>query len=204
MNRGVKLAFALVAVAALAGTLGYRLHACCELRAQAGWRLIEPEPIEGQLPEIGLQDQDGDTRRLDRWRGKSLVLNFWATWCEPCKRELPHLARLAEALADGQARVLLVSVDQSWTDVARQAGQLQEAADADPAWGRAAAMLRGELPNVEILRDPGEKLARALGTTRYPETYLVGSDGRLRYRCVGPKAWGRAEAIAFMQRVLKP
>jgi len=72
---------------------------------------LPPLKLAANLPEVSLLDRDGVQRGFDHWRGQSLIVNFWATWCAPCRREMPLLERLqAENAADG-FQVVGVAVD---------------------------------------------------------------------------------------------
>lgn len=70
-----------------------------------------PQPIAGALPDISFQDQLGNTRRLSDWKGRPLLVNFWAPWCEPCREEIPFLERLSVQRAPEGLQVVGVAVD---------------------------------------------------------------------------------------------
>lgn len=76
--------------------------------ASAWWWFERPDP----LPEFALPDLSGDIRRSEEWRGEVLVLNFWATWCKPCREEMPMLASLQSELGDAGLQVVGVAVDE--------------------------------------------------------------------------------------------
>ena len=68
--------------------------------------------IPDRLPEFSLQGRDGKPVSISAWAGKSLVINFWATWCAPCRREIPLLESLQHAWADRGVAVIGIAVDQ--------------------------------------------------------------------------------------------
>ena len=70
-----------------------------------------PLVLAEKLPEISLLDRDGVTRGFDHWSGRSLIVNFWATWCAPCRREIPLLERLQSEHAPDGFQVIGVAVD---------------------------------------------------------------------------------------------
>jgi thiol-disulfide isomerase/thioredoxin len=69
------------------------------------------QPIADALPDIAFQDQRGITRRLSDWKGRPLLVNFWASWCEPCREEIPFLERLSRQHASDGLQVIGVAVD---------------------------------------------------------------------------------------------
>ena len=73
----------------------------------------------GSAPELKLADAEGRERKLSEWRGKTVVVNFWATWCEPCREEMPSLERLKTRLAAKGFDVVAVNVGESPERVAR-------------------------------------------------------------------------------------
>jgi peroxiredoxin len=126
---------------------------------------------------------DGKAQRLADLRGKVVVLNFWATWCPPCVEEMPSLEKLhAKAGAIG-ALVLGVSVDR---DEAAYTGFLRE------------HQIR--FPNH---RDPSGRIALEYGTSMYPETYIIGKDGKIARKIVGPQNWDAPEWFEYLQALAK-
>ena len=103
----IVVATALVA-GATAGALIYRSRAP---EPAAPTAAVPPLKLAANLPEVSLLDREGVQRGFDHWRGQSLIVNFWATWCAPCRREMPLLEQLqAENAADG-FQVVGVAVD---------------------------------------------------------------------------------------------
>lgn len=192
----LRLFFLLLCVLAAGSTVAYRLHAASLAQQQAGWRVLQPQATKGLAPDFDLPSVGGDRVQLKELEGKTLLLNFWATWCAPCRQELPHLARLARELEGSGVVLLLVSVDEHLEAVASLAGELE---GQGPMGRASAALLRGRPSSVLSLWDPGERLASSYGTSRFPETYLIGPDGALHFRFIGPKAWGRDAVRDWVQ-----
>jgi thiol-disulfide isomerase/thioredoxin len=168
-----------------------------------GAQLLAPQALAGPAPALALADRSGARHTLDALRGRWLLVNFWATWCAPCRDELPHLAALAESLAGEPLVLVLVSVDESWQPIAAMAAELERAAPASDmprAWRAAAALLRAGPGPVLHLLDPAGSTAARWGSSKFPETYLVDPRGRLVEKYIGPKPWGLDPAIDYLRR----
>ena len=126
-----------------------------------------PASTAKRLPAVALTCMDGTGRRvrLDQLTGKPMVVNLWASWCQPCGQELPAFSRLA-ASAGHNLVVLGVSTKD------------------DP--GRAVAAGRDVGVRFANVFDPGTTVERSLGRTSLPVTVLVGADGGVRHVYAGP------------------
>jgi thiol-disulfide isomerase/thioredoxin len=126
---GAVLAAAAVAVACAAGGfLVYHLATPPRARLYAAPAPIAPEPppppvarVPELLPELALPGLDGTSHRLSDWRGRPLVVNFWATWCEPCRREIPLLKSLRRERAGDHLEIVGIAID--LRDTARKYAQ---------------------------------------------------------------------------------
>jgi peroxiredoxin len=116
-------------------------------------------------------------------RGEVVLLNFWATWCEPCEREMPAMQRLYERLAPAGLHLVAVSVD----EVAETANRFRD---------------RLQL-TFDVLSDPDKRVSDAYQTYRYPETLLIGRDGVVVERYVGPRDWDSPLYEARIRRLLE-
>jgi len=165
-------------VIALAGLALLALAACGERGPVQ--KLVPGE----RLPAARLERlEGGGASSLSEFRGKALIVNFWATWCEPCRREMPDLERLA-ALARGRgAEVVGITVD-SDLNLARE------------------FVLRNKL-SFPILVDRDMKFTGdALGIDAFPETFLVDAEGRLKARMKGAREWTSPDAVRALRAVL--
>lgn len=120
-------------------------------------------------PPIEVQRPDGSTVELSDLRGKVVFVNFWATWCTPCVKEIPDLEKLSGLMRHVPFEILAVSQDESWAEIDAFFG------------GRKSQMLVG--------LDTTKKLAEVYGTGKLPETYVVDREGRLRLRFVNVAPW---------------
>ncbi|MBO6782698.1 MAG: TlpA family protein disulfide reductase [Alphaproteobacteria bacterium] len=140
----------------------------------------EPLPTPVEAPDVTVLTKDGGETTLDRFEGKFVVLNFWATWCGPCIRELPSLDRLNAALPDDKAQVVLISQDR---------GGFKQTE-------RFLNKLKVNFPDNFI--DDRLKFSRAIGVVSLPTTILIGSDGKEVGRLVGHAEWDSEEALALV------
>jgi thiol-disulfide isomerase/thioredoxin len=148
--------------------------------AMAAGKLEELSPRAA--PTLELMDLDGRRHDLKAHRGKVVLVNFWATWCEPCREEMPSIQRLRDRLAHKRFAVLMVNLDEPETRVRRY---IQDA--------------RLDLP---VVLDPGKRVTSQWGVNILPSTFLVGPDGRIRYRLIGEMDWNGDRASAVLDRLL--
>jgi thiol-disulfide isomerase/thioredoxin len=135
------------------------------------------------LAERVLPTTDGGTLRLGDLRARVVVLDVWATWCEPCRAALPHLEALAR---EGEARgVAVVALAQ----------------DEDPARVRAFAATLG-LKHARVALDAGHAVAEALAPETLPTTYVLDASGRVRATFSGYRPGDEAKVRAAVEAVL--
>jgi len=126
-------------------------------------------------PDLTLLRPDGSTRRLAELRGRAVLLHFWATWCPPCRKELPQLLALGRS---GRFQIVAISLDKDWTVVGK--------------------FFEGEIPP-EVFRDAHGASTDAYELSTLPDTYLVGPDGSLQLRFHGARAWDGDAARAALE-----
>lgn len=142
----------------------------------------EPDFDISRAGNLAVRDGGGRVLTLTGLRGRVLVLNVWATWCAPCRRELPSLDRLARTLDDRRFVVALLSAD---VDTLRAEEYLHQRGI------RATAL-------VPVMR--GEALA-ALAIDRVPTTLILAEDGALVARVLGPREWDSPQIIDELETV---
>ncbi len=135
----------------------------------AGLGTIKPVSPPRAPPAVTLVNADGGTAGLAAWRGRKLVLNFWATWCIPCVREMPSLQALAKATPE--LAVVPVSADAGGAKVVRKF-YAEHGITALPVW-----------------LDPDGKAGAAMGIPGLPTTFLIGADGDVRGMVEGGADW---------------
>jgi thiol-disulfide isomerase/thioredoxin len=131
-------------------------------------------------PPITFRDADGNKKEIADFHGQVVLMNFWATWCAPCVRELPSLARLQKELGDRHFTVLAVSTD------------LKGAADAVPF------LKRLKLDALPLYLDPEMALAHGLSVKNLPTTVLFSKRGTVIGHLTGTAEWDSAEAKALI------
>jgi len=147
----------------------------------AGELTANPDP-DAPAPGFELNALDGATHRLDDYRGKVVLLNFWATWCPPCLAELPGIQRLADQLVDERFQVLLINVGESPFRIDKFM----------------------KLVNIRLtsLLDPDGETFQEWGGSIYPTSFILDAEGRLRYRALGPIEWDGDEVVAAVRGLL--
>jgi len=174
------LCLGLAAPALAAGETAGKAGAGPDLFGPAG---VAPSEKVMPAPDFTLPNLAGATETLSALSGRLVVLNFWATWCGPCVKEMPTLEHLQDKLGDRGLSVLAVSLD---------TGDPKGVADFAKGYG-------WRLP---ILLDPMAQVADAYAIRVMPTTYVIGPDGNIRGRAFGAKEWDTPAAVALMESLL--
>ncbi|MEY3701552.1 MAG: thiol-disulfide oxidoreductase ResA [Gemmatimonadota bacterium] len=125
-----------------------------------------------------------ETKGIDAYQGEVVLLNIWATWCGPCRVEMPSMQRLHERLGPKGLKIVAVSVD-------------------DPGSARRIREFADELGlSFELLHDASKGIEGIYQTTGVPETFLIGRDGTIRRRSIGAEAWDSEANVAQLERLL--
>jgi len=166
-RRGLKIAVVTAAVGLAAGggllALGHR-----------GPRLA---------PDFAVPDLAGHAVRLSALRGKVVVLNLWATWCPPCREEMPSMERLYGRLRDRDFQLLAVSQDE----------------DGSSAVEPFVKQLGITFP---VLIDPERQVGERYGVWGYPETFIIDRNGYVVERVIGPRDWATPTQIAMLEALI--
>ncbi|MBB1490698.1 TlpA family protein disulfide reductase [Paracoccus sp. MC1854] len=145
-------------------------------------KLVESEVAP--VPDVEFTDLDGGTHRLADWQGKVVLLNFWATWCAPCREEMPSLDALQKAKGGEDFEVVTVASGRN----------------------TAAAIHRffeeSGVTDLPTLTDPQMRLARAFGVMAMPVTVLIDAEGREVARMSGDADWSSPAALALVDQML--
>ncbi|MGL4320944.1 MAG: TlpA family protein disulfide reductase [Paracoccaceae bacterium] len=134
------------------------------------------------LPDVAILDGDGAEHSLSQWQGQWVVLNFWATWCAPCRHEMPSLARLQDAMPE--LAVLPVATGRNSVE------------------GITRFYEEAGVANLPVLLDPKSELARNMAIMGLPVTVILNPDGHEVARLIGDAAWDSADAQAILAAMI--
>lgn len=165
--------FPILRIAALVGACG-AAAACgaADLKAWTG----------GPPPALELKDLEARPHRLADYRGRVILINFWATWCGPCRDEMPSIQRLKEKLAGRPFAVLAVNLDEPESRVRKFLSQMTV--------------------DFTVLLDPERKAAKAWEARILPASFVIGPDGRIRYSLVGEINWDHERVVSRVSELL--
>lgn len=148
---------------------------------------IEPayavSPWQGGTPALQAVDTSGKTWRLSDLRGRAVLLNFWASWCEPCRAEMPTLQQIADLYGPDKLLVLAINFKEHPT--------------------RALQFAASTGLSLPVLLDPQGQAARAWGVKVFPTTVLLDRQGRPRQRVQGEVDWTGAAATQWVEALLR-
>jgi len=156
----------------------------------ADWR--QPElshnltAVKKTIPasDFELQNMDEEKIKLSNYQGKVVLLNFWATWCPPCVREMPSMERLQQRIGTDNFKVIALNQMEDPDDVFAFTGQIE----LDPTF--------------EILFDTASKVSQAYAVRGLPTTYLIDKKGNIRYRAVGGREFDHDEVIKIIKQLI--
>ena len=142
--------------------------------------LASPFPVA----DVRFDDEQGRKHALAELRGKSLLVNIWATWCGPCRKEMPALDRLQAKLGGDDFQVVALSVDRGSVAAVR------------------AFYDEVDIRSLRLYVDPTTEALAKLRIVGVPTTVLIDPEGREVARYAGPAPWDRSDMIATIQRLL--
>jgi peroxiredoxin len=170
-----------LACAAVCGVLAIGLP--LEVGAEtAGIIMVEPRT---QASDFTLPTLNGDDIRLAELKGKVVLINFWATWCGPCRDEMPAMEQLWARLGDQGFVILAISLDNKRSK------------------NRVDKFIKKFKLTYPILLDPEETVSDRYRTVGLPTSYLVAKDGTIAGRVIGPLDWATPEVIAVIEGLLR-
>ena len=136
------------------------------------------------LPPFQLRTLQGTPVHSDELAGRVLILNFWATWCGPCKEEMPSLERLRQKFPADQLAILAVTTDIRPREI-------------KAFWQQLGL-------HFDVLLDEQEELSQALMVRNLPTTLIVDTHGHLSQRIMGPREWDSPKSVSYIHHLLNP
>lgn len=137
------------------------------------------------MPDVSFQDGQGQQKSLNDFKGKTVLLNLWATWCAPCREEMPSLDRLEKELGSDKFEVVALALDRGGVDAARK-------------------FLAGiKVENLKLYVDPTARSGSSMRIIGMPTTILIDAQGREVGRLPGPAEWDSADAKRLIEAHLR-
>lgn len=147
--------------------------------ASQAWETFPPTP----LPPLVFQDENGKTLNIGDFKGHVLLVNLWATWCPPCKAELPTFAALAPKLRSFGGRILPISVDEGGIDTVK------------------AYFAAHNIQDLPVLSDSSGEDLNLIQSQGIPVTIIVRPDGKAVAELAGAADWNNQNVIDFLQKL---
>ena len=146
--------------------------------AHANPRDLIPYPASKQAPDFKLQDTQGKTHALGDYRGKVLIVNFWATWCSPCVKEMPSLQRAWQQLSQEAVEVLAINVGEDRNTIVN--------------------FIKTHPIGFPVLLDSSMSLTTTWSVKGLPTTYILDPQGQITFQVIGDLEW---DDPAILQKV---
>ena len=143
--------------------------------AQAELQSLTPIPNTPMAPDFTLDDLNGEPHSLADYRGRVVILNFWATWCPPCRREMPSMERAWQQLKKQDVVMLAVDVGE----------------DVDTVF----TFLADYPVSFPLLLDQEAEVVRKFPVRGLPTSYVIDPSGRLVYQAIGGREWDEPEIL---------
>jgi thiol-disulfide isomerase/thioredoxin len=137
------------------------------------------------LPQLNFVDGEGKARTLADWKGRVVLLNLWATWCAPCRKEMPSLERLQKALGSDKFEVVALGVDRGGVEATKK------------------FLAQIKVAGLRVFADETMRTTSTLRAVGMPTTLLIDGEGREIGRLVGPAEWDSADAKRLIEAQLR-
>jgi thiol-disulfide isomerase/thioredoxin len=177
----------IVALAVLAGAIGVYWFQADESKVEApasAMAAFVKKATPTTLPDISFQDATGATVTLAQWKGRVVLLNLWATWCAPCRKEMPDLAKLQKQLGGPDFEVVAVSVDKKGLEAS------------------AAFLKETGADSLKLYVDPSANILESIQALGLPASVLINRQGNEVGRLLGPADWVSPDAVALVKEAI--
>lgn len=135
-------------------------------------------------PDFTLQDLSGKQVQLSSLKGKVVLVNFWATWCPPCREEIPSMVKLNQVMQGKNFQMLAISVDEGGKQAVQE-------------------FFRQNGVSLPALFDTDGSVSRRYGTTGVPETFIVDGKGMIRKKVIGGVDWSAPEVLQYLEQLMQ-
>ena len=135
--------------------------------------------------DISLRDLAGQEVKLSDLRGKVVLLNFWATWCPPCREEVPSMVKLNQIMAGKQYQMLAVSIDEQGKPAVEN-------------------FFKQQGVTLPAYLDPQQQAAKIYGITGVPETFIIDKQGIIQKKVIGGMDWSAPEVVSYLEGLARP
>ncbi len=136
------------------------------------------------IPELNFKDGTGQALTLEKWKGRVVLLNLWATWCLPCRKEMPDLAELQKKYGGADFEVVAISVDRKGAEAA----------------GR--FLVETKATDLNLYIDQSTKVLGKVRAVGLPTTILIDRKGKEVGRLLGPATWSGADAVRLIKTAI--
>jgi thiol-disulfide isomerase/thioredoxin len=143
---------------------------------------IIPPNQEIEAIDFSVQSLGGQTERLSDHQGKVIFLNFWATWCGPCRAEVEEIDALHQSLKDEEFMIMALSIQEDKKKVSK--------------------FMQSNKVNFPVYLDSDGTVAAQYAVTGIPTTYIIDPDGKIVGRAIGPREWGSTESVELMRSLM--
>ena len=158
------------------------LSSCQNNKTPISTQYLSTLPAPFTAPDISIKDFDGKSIKLSDYKGKPVVINFWATWCPPCRKELPSMNRAWEALEKEGVQMLAVNMSEPAVTIKK--------------------FIEKQPINFKILLDETGYFSQKWQVTGLPTTYIVDRKGEIIYKAVGEREWDNPEILATIKQLI--
>jgi thiol-disulfide isomerase/thioredoxin len=143
------------------------------------------KPERKPVPEIAFTTESGEATSLKAWKGRVVLVNLWATWCAPCREEMPALAALQGAMGSKDFEVVAISLDRKGLEASK------------------VFLAEVGAQALKLYADPTSETLNKLEAVGLPASLLIDREGREIGRVLGPAQWNSAEAKALIQAAVE-
>lgn len=144
----------------------------------------EKAAVEGNYaPDFTLKDLNGQSVQLSSLKGKVVLVNFWATWCPPCREEIPSMMKLNQAMQGKPFQMLAISIDEGGKEAVE-------------------GYFKKNGVSLPTLLDTDGEVSKRYGTTGVPETFVLNAKGLIVKKVIGPMDWGSPEVVAALDELI--